>query len=84
MTLILRAGSDGSGRALVYTAVREAPAAVSRRGIHGLQYKHHTVMLVFAGVFDNLVPGLEGPAVLGNKSCPIIHVILPKRLSSKS
>lgn len=64
MTLILRTGSDGSGRTLVYTAVRDAPAAVSRRGINALQYKHYTMMLVFTGVFDNLVPGLEGPAAL--------------------
>lgn len=64
MTLILRAGSNGSDRALIYTAVREAPPAVSRRRIHALQYKHYSMMLVFAGVFDNLVLGLEGPAVL--------------------
>lgn len=64
MTPILRAGSDGSDRALVYTAVRETPPAVSRRGINGLQYKHYSAMLVFTGVFDNLVLELVGPAFL--------------------
>lgn len=53
-----------SDRALAYIAVRGAPPAVSRRGINALQYKLYSAMLVFTGVFDNLVLELVGPAFL--------------------